>query len=306
MLRPYLAMLPARLAEAISAAELETATRPPHELGIIRSCQADHLRVGLLLLPSPLARVTLDLDPPADARELCRAWGIERPVAVSPDVHQRTWWILEAGAELPDPHGSAIASKRITAGRWDIVPCLRERPAGDLPDVVSGASPAYDVQERGGAVVSIEIAPIAATTRALEPGHPDAQALLAAVSSAQPAWRGSGEGWSVDSAATFVTVYDEAEPVAGAALMDAGAGVARASQLCLVPQRRRREFGAALLDALEAVARERRAIRLRLDSSAFLLGDDLPHARYGYAVGPPYEGDTDVEVWTEKELPARP
>ena len=121
-------MLPTRLAEAISAGELEMATRPSHELGIIRSSRAEHLRVGPLLLPSPLPRVTLDLDPPADARELCRAWGIEQPVAVSPDVHQRTWSILEAGAELPDPHGTTIASARITAGRWDIVPYLCERP----------------------------------------------------------------------------------------------------------------------------------------------------------------------------------
>src|SRR4051794_12109862 len=178
MLGSYLAMLPARLAEAISAGELETATRPPDELGIVRFSQADHLRVGPLLLPSALPRLTLDLDPPADARELCRAWGIERPVAVSPDVHQQTWWIVEAAAELPDPHGSRIAAERMTAGRWNIVPSLSERPAGDLPDVVSGASPAYEVLECGGAVCSIEVAPIARTTRVLVPRHPDAQALL--------------------------------------------------------------------------------------------------------------------------------
>jgi len=122
------------------------------------------------------------------------------------------------------------------------------------------------------------------------------------MSSAYPAWRGSGEGWSVDSAASFVAVYDGEEPVAGAALTDSSDRVARASQHCLVPERRRPDLGAALLDALEAVARDVGARRLRLRSSAFLLGDDLPHARYGYAIGPPYEGDTDVEVWAEKEL----
>ena len=298
----YLVTLPGRLAAALSAGELEMATRTPGAPGITRSSHTDHLRVDLRLLPSPVPRVTLDLDPPADARELCRAGGVERPVAVSPDVHQRTWRILEAGAELPDPHGRRIASDVITAGRWDIVPLLSERPSGELPDVVSGASPAYELHERGGAVRAIEIAPTVRTARILEPGDPDAQALVAGMSSAYPAWRGSGDGWSVDPAASFVAVYDEAEPVAGAALMDAGDGLACASQLCLVPERRRPEFGAALLDALEAVARERRAIRLRLRSGAFLLGDDLPHARYGYAIGPPYEGDTDVEVWTEKEL----
>jgi hypothetical protein len=57
-----------------------------------------------------------------------------------------------------------------------------------------------------------------------------------------------------------------------------------------------------LLDALEAIARDQRFTRLRLDSSAFLFGGQLPYARYGYAIGPPYEGDADVEVWAEKEL----
>ena len=265
------------------------ATRPPEGTGIARSSQPDHLRVGLRLLPSPLSRVTLDLDPPADVRELCRAWGINRPVAASPDVHQRTWSILAAG-------------DRITAGRWDITPYLSGRPAGELPGAVSGASPAYDVHERGGEVRAIEIAPTPWTTRILDPGDRDARALVAAMSSAYPAWRGSGEAWSVDPAASFVAVYDGEEPVAGAALTDSSDRVAWASQHCLVPERRRPDLGAALLDAREAVARDLGAGRLRLRSSAFLLGDDLPHARYGYAIGPPYEGDTDVEVWAEKAL----
>lgn len=81
------------------------------------------------------------------------------------------------------------------------------------------------------------------------------------MSSAYPAWRGNGEGWNVDPAASFVAIYDVGEPVAGAALTHAGDGVTYASPLCLVPERRRPELGAALLDALEAVAREQRAIR---------------------------------------------
>jgi hypothetical protein len=32
------------------------------------------------------------------------------------------------------------------------------------------------------------------------------------------------------------------------------------------------------------------------------LGDELPLACCGYASGPPYAGDADVEVWAEKEL----
>ena len=300
--RPFLITLPERLAAALSASELDAATRPPHGAGVERSFGPSYLRIDLRLVPDPLPRVTLTLDPPADARELCAAWAIARPVAVSPGVHQRTWQILVAGEELPDPYGRRIASAPIRAGRWDITPALAGRPAGELPGVVSGASPAYDVHERGGAVRSIEIVPTAWVTRVLEPGHADVRALLAAMASAHPAWRGSGAGWSVDPAAAFVTVYDAGAPVAGGGLVDAGGGTLRAAPLCVVPARRDEYHGAALLDTLEALARDRGAARLRLDSSAFLLGDELPDARCGYAIGPPYAGDADVEVWAEKAL----
>jgi hypothetical protein len=298
--RPFLDTLPQRLAGAISAGELDAATRPPDGAGVARSFGPGHVRVDLRLVPDPLPRVTLDVDPPADARELCAAWAIERPVAVSPDVHQRTWQILVAGDELPDPYARRIAAATITAGRWDVRPYLAGRPGGELPGVVSGASPAYDVRERGGAVRRIEIAPRARMTRLLEPGHADVRALLDVMASAQPAWRGSGAGWRVDPAAAFVVIYDAGAPVAGGALL--GAGVAHASQLCVVPGRLGEYLGAALLDTLEALARDRGDARLRLDSSAFLLGDELPHARCGYAIGPPYAGDADVEVWAEKDL----
>ena len=240
--------------------------------------------------------MALELGTPVDARELCEAWAIARPVAVSPDVHQRTWSILEAGVQLPDPHGKRIASDPITAGRWRIVPKLGARPAGALPDVVSGASPAYDVGERGGEVTSIEIAPTEHIACTREPGHADAQRLLDSMRSVYAAWRG---GWNVDLAATFVVIYDEKAPVAGAAVIDRGE-LACASELSVA--RGGDGFGIALLDALEALARDRGAARLRLDSSAFLFGDELPLARYGYEVGPPYDGDADVDVWAEKEL----
>jgi GNAT superfamily N-acetyltransferase len=138
--------------------------------------------------------------------------------------------------------------------------------------------------------------------RLLEPGHADAGALLGAMASTHPAWRGSGAGWSVDPAADFVAIYDAGTAVAGGGLVDAGGGTLRAAPLCVVPERRGESLGAALLDTLEALARDRGAARLRLDSSAFLLGDELPHARCGYTIGPPYAGDADVEVWAEKEL----
>ena len=300
--RSFLLTLPQRLAGALSGGELDAATRPPDGAGVERSFGAGWLRIDLWLVADPLPRVTLTLDPPADARELCDAWAVARPVAVSPDVHQRMWQIVVAGDELPDPYGRRIASAPIRAGRWDITPALAGRPAGELPGVMSGASPAYDVRERGGAVCAIEIVPTAWVTRVLEPGHAEVGALLGAMASAHPAWRGGGAGWSVDPAAACVVIYDAGAAVAGGALIDAGGGVMRAAPLCVVAERRGACLGAALLDTIEAVARDRGAARLRLDSSAFLLGDELPHARWGYAIGPPYAGDADVEVWAEKAL----
>ncbi len=301
--RPFLIALLERLAAALSAVELEAATRPPAGAGVTRSLCPGHLRIDLRLVPDALPRVRLDIDPPADARELCAAWGVVRPVAVSPDVHQRTWQILAAGDELPDPYARRIASASITAGRWDVSPYLVARPGGDLSGVVSGASPAYDVHERGGAVRSIEIAAATRTTRALAPTDADVRSLHGAMAAADPAWGGSGSGRSVDRAATFVVISDAGVPVAGAALLDAGGGGETcASQLCVVPGRLGEYFGVTLLDALEAVARERGCARLRLDSSALLLGEELPLARCGYAIGRACAGDADDDVWAEKDL----
>jgi len=300
--RPLLITLLQRLAGALSAAELAVATQPPDGAGVARSLGRGFLRIDLRLVPAALPRVRLDIDPPADARELCAAWGIARPVAVSPDVEQRSWQILVAGEELPDPYARRIAAQTITAGRWDVRPYLSARPAGELPGVVCGASPAYDVRERGGAVRWIELAPTERMTRMLEPGHADVRSLLGAMASAHPAWHGSSAGRSVDRAGTFVAIYDAWAPVAGGALVDAGEGEARASRLCVVPGRLGEHLGATLLDTLEAVARDRGSARLRLDSSAFGLGDELPLARCGYAIGPPHAGDAEVEGWAEKEL----
>lgn len=303
MERRFLDTLPERLTAALSAGDLERATRPPDGADVARSFGAGHVRIDGRLVAHHVPRVTLAVDPPADARELCAAWAIAEPVAVSPDVEQRTWQVCVAGRELSDPYARRIASDAITAGRWDVIAYLAARPAGALPGVVSGASPAYDVRERGGAIRSIEITPTAHVTKALEPGHADVRALLGVMATAHPAWRGSGAGWTPDPAATFVVIYEAGTPVAGGALSPAsGAGAARASQVCVVPVRRGAYLGAALLDTLEAVARGQGAAALRLDSSAFLLGDELPLTRCGYAIEPAYAGSADVEVWAEKEL----
>jgi hypothetical protein len=125
----FLARLPAALAEATTAQALRRTTDPPPGAGITRRAQAQ----GTQAAPY----VTLTLDPPADAPELCESWGIE-PVAFSPDVHQHSW-------QLP----------ALDAGRWTLRARLEERPPGPLPERTIGPSPAYDVVE--GAVTTLDI-----------------------------------------------------------------------------------------------------------------------------------------------------
>ena len=57
--------------------------------------------------------------------------------------------------------------------------------------------------------------------------------------------------------------------------------------------------GRALLVAIEQTARERRCDRVRLDATAFLL---VRRVLDEYQTGPPYDGDTDVPVWAERQL----
>jgi hypothetical protein len=132
----FLAGLAATLARGEDPHE---ATRPPAGAGIVRE---EH----------PWGTV-LTLDPPADARDVARALGVERPVAVSGDVHQESWSMLEAGEPIPDPYGARIAS----SAPHGLEIALAARPPGPLPDVSSGASPAYDLLECPSEVTRITV-----------------------------------------------------------------------------------------------------------------------------------------------------
>jgi hypothetical protein len=58
----------------------------------------------------------------------------------------------------------------------------------------------------------------------------------------------------------------------------------------------------ALIDALEAVASGGGGTHIRFDATAFLVGERLGLTQRGYIVGPPYDGDADVDVWAERRL----
>ncbi|MFZ0529730.1 MAG: hypothetical protein WAL91_04235, partial [Propionicimonas sp.] len=141
-----------RLASAVTADDLVAAAGLLAEVGISVGLKPDSLCVGARRLVSPIPQLELVAEPPLTARALCSAIRIDPPFAVSGDVHQRRWHVLVAGPELPDPFGPRIAVRPHHVGCWDLVPELLGRPTGPLPDIVAGASPAYDLREFDGHV----------------------------------------------------------------------------------------------------------------------------------------------------------
>lgn len=90
--------------------------------------------------------VVLTFEEPLDARAVSAALGFRAPVAVSFDVHQDSWWVVEAGGELFDPYNRRIECRELTVGDRGVRPRLTGRPPGDPPGVWCGASSAYDVK----------------------------------------------------------------------------------------------------------------------------------------------------------------
>jgi len=131
--------LPARLLRAVSAADLTAAMSLPTDPGS-RTEVAPHLIwVGAQRLRSPIPSVRLTPAGGVDARSLCRAWEVPRPVALSTDVHQSRWEIQVCGADLPDPHQRRIAAEPFVIGCWKVRIHLAGRPSGPTPALVSGA-----------------------------------------------------------------------------------------------------------------------------------------------------------------------
>ncbi|MFZ0529025.1 MAG: hypothetical protein WAL91_00640, partial [Propionicimonas sp.] len=168
-----------------------------------------------------------------------------------------------------------------------------------LPDIVAGASPAYDLREFDGHVRRLVVSRRTLRTDLVPSVHPDAQALLAAMAARHPAWHA---GWDVSPARDMVVVYADPQPVAGAVLSLLDPSTAIASRFCAATGGNSTDPGCALLDALTALALESGCTRLRLDDSVFLLETRVPYREHGFSVGPPYAGDADAPVWAERTI----
>jgi hypothetical protein len=97
------------------------------------------------------------LTPPVDARRLAGLWGVQRPVAVSVDVHQTLWYLFDTGQELPHPSLRWIEVVPVRAGSLVLRARLTGRPPGPVPTTVAGASPAYDLLTVPGEVDVVEV-----------------------------------------------------------------------------------------------------------------------------------------------------
>ena len=127
--------------------------------------------------------------------------------------------------------------------------------------------------------------------RRLAPDHPDVTELISVMARRFRYWR---SGWTLPPAAdVFVAVYRAGRPVAGAALAMGACDIAEATRFCAVAPDHADQPSGVLLVALEQAARDRRAQRLRLDESCFLV---FAGPLDGYVAGPAYDGDADVST----------
>ena len=105
----------------------------------------------------PYRYATLTLSSPTPAGALCEAMGWARPYAISGDVSQHRWHIRLWAADLADPYGQRIHAVLPVLGAWSVAAWLTGRPAGQLPGVAAGASPAYDLIIYPASVAALEL-----------------------------------------------------------------------------------------------------------------------------------------------------
>jgi hypothetical protein len=99
-----------------------------------------------LLLPDGNVRLTLAR--PVSARWLARVFGWERPVAVSGDVHMRTFSIMRGDSRR-------VEDRDPIAGVWRVRAVLTAPPRGPIPRARWGAAPMYDLRRKDARVEHI-------------------------------------------------------------------------------------------------------------------------------------------------------
>lgn len=89
--------------------------------------------------------VEIQLKNPCSARLVSKLIGWNSPYLVSPDVHQSTWEIQVPRDKMGKIEASRIATNYPKIGAWIVRATVEGRPAGELPETIAGASPAYNL-----------------------------------------------------------------------------------------------------------------------------------------------------------------
>ncbi len=100
---------------------------------------------------------SLRLASPLAARTVIAGLSLSRPYATSGDVHQEEWELSSWTTDIDDRWGPRIAVHTPHLGHWAVEPKLAGRPAGELPKLTAGASPAYDLALYDAEVVGLDI-----------------------------------------------------------------------------------------------------------------------------------------------------
>jgi|GEM_PF-6471662 len=163
MMRSTAAILPLMFALATAFPSVAACARAPDPLLALRqaieqSPDESTLRTRLKTLAPSLGfklseqparegrtSFTLTLAAPVPAQRLSKAFGWQRPYASSGDAHQSSWSLWLWSGDIDGRYGPRMADHAPHVGVWAVSPSLDGRPPGDLPKLVSGASPAYDL-----------------------------------------------------------------------------------------------------------------------------------------------------------------
>ncbi|MEZ5116644.1 MAG: hypothetical protein R2737_10285 [Candidatus Nanopelagicales bacterium] len=189
----------------------------------------------------------------------------------------------------------------ITSGRWSLRPWLVGRPAGPLPDVVAGASPAYDIAAAPCWVGRVEISVDVRESRIRSAEHPEVVALLDVTAARHRAWH---RPWQLAPGTRVLVVHEGGRVAVAAAVHRDPGSVAWSAGPFLAGEGATPEAGSILLDAVGGLALGDGGRIVVLDDSVLLDPHVLRPLRHGYVVAPAYDGDPDAPVWLERSLPS--
>ncbi len=138
--------LEAKVIELKTAAAVSEAFQDAVKSGQIAACAANDDRT-----------VEITLNHPISAKTFSKILNWNSPYLVSPDVHQNTWTIQIPKNPLGAVKDSRIATTYPKIGTWSVRAAVESRPAGDLPEIVTGASPAYSLGNYDSGVTNIRL-----------------------------------------------------------------------------------------------------------------------------------------------------